>query len=540
MKLKAPNLLKQLMKEKYIFLLCIVVTLIPVLFFRFFPTLDGAAHLYNSNLLNEIFFESNPTISSFFVANNKPVPNLTGHIILSFFNLFLPAFLAEKAFLILYITGLSYSFRSLIKAINRENKIASYFIFPFVYSFVFILGFYNFSIALVFLLITLSYWISLKEKPFDKTAIAKLFLLLSLTFFSHIFVFAVLLMSLGILFLVTEIKVYFTTENQKKTILKTSFKKFGALLVSALIPFLLFVHYFYSRPPANKLEYLPQGELIDNLFSFRALLSYNSYEENQYLEIISTTLLALFFLAIFSRMRLWISDKKIGGKKISFFKIQDLWLIISSVLLIMYFTLADSTSYGGFVTTRVSLVLYLTIILWIAANSLPKWVLSLAAIAVFYAHFHLVSYYGSITKNLNNIALDCEEASSKMNENSVVLPLNYSDEWLALHFSNYLGIEKPLIILDNYEAVNDYFPLIWNWPFLTVPIYENIAKNNFLCIDSATYLNQANFDVDYVFVLGDINSKQDDCAADKKQELLLLTNLIFENENCQVYEFKKR
>ena len=97
--------------EKWIFLLMTGINLFPVLIFKFFPTMDGAAHLYNSNLIGSLLFESNPQLNSFFCFNPEPVPNWTGHLFLSVFNCFLPAFIAEKVLLIFYFIGLPYAFR---------------------------------------------------------------------------------------------------------------------------------------------------------------------------------------------------------------------------------------------------------------------------------------------------------------------------------------------------------------------------------------------------------------------------------------------
>ena len=120
--------------EKYFFLIVTILNLIPVLSGKFFTTLDGAAHLYNSNLINILLFENNIDLQNFFVLNHEPVPNWTGHFILSFFNYFFPAFIAEKILVLLYLIGLPYSFRRLIKTISPDNYLLSYFIFPFSYS----------------------------------------------------------------------------------------------------------------------------------------------------------------------------------------------------------------------------------------------------------------------------------------------------------------------------------------------------------------------------------------------------------------------
>jgi hypothetical protein len=60
---------------------------------------------------------------------------------------------------------------------------------------------------------------------------------------------------------------------------------------------------------------------------------------------------------------------------------------------------------------------------------------------------------------------------------SVVMPLDFAPDgrdiagheitdrnWIFTHISDYLAIDKPLIILDNYEANMSYYPLLWNEP----------------------------------------------------------------------------
>ena len=106
--------------EKYIFFLILLLNLLPVLSYKFFPTMDGAAHLYNSNLINEMVL-GNKELHQYYIFNSMPVPNWIGHIILSFFNLFLPAHIAERILLISFLIGLPLAFRSLLKTISIEN-----------------------------------------------------------------------------------------------------------------------------------------------------------------------------------------------------------------------------------------------------------------------------------------------------------------------------------------------------------------------------------------------------------------------------------
>jgi len=126
--------------EKFLFLIVVLLNIIPVLSYTYFPTMDGPAHLYNSNLITHLLFEDNQQLHEFYKLNTIAVPNWIGHFILSFFNLFLPAFLAEKILLLIYFVGLPYSFRRLIITINPKAVFVSYFIFPFTYSFLFFIG----------------------------------------------------------------------------------------------------------------------------------------------------------------------------------------------------------------------------------------------------------------------------------------------------------------------------------------------------------------------------------------------------------------
>ena len=52
--------------------------------------------------------------------------------------------------------------------------------------------------------------------------------------------------------------------------------------------------------------------------------------------------------------------------------------------------------------------------------------------------------------------------------NTLVLPFNFvtvrdipEKSWPFIHAAEYLGINKPLILLDNYEASTGFFPLRW-------------------------------------------------------------------------------
>src|ERR1035437_9794754 len=252
--------------ESFIFIVITILNLFPVLFTKFVPTLDGACHLYNSKLMNYLLFDAPSRINDFFIFNHEPVPNYFGQIVLSFFNLFLPAWLSEKSLIIIYLVAFPLSFRRLVKTITPNNLFLSYLIFPFTYNIIFFyFGFYNNCFAIIFMLIALNFWIRNEEDlsffsnhlNTNKTLLKKrlLFLLLFLlTYFSHIFIFGILLLIIGVQIIIKALK------NIRG--FKLLVKKVISLILFSIIPLILIFFYFNSRKSTGKIDYLSFREQI--------------------------------------------------------------------------------------------------------------------------------------------------------------------------------------------------------------------------------------------------------------------------------------
>jgi hypothetical protein len=178
--------------EPYYFYFFLLINLIPVLSFKFFPTVDGPAHLYNANLIVELLKNPNSTISNFFAFNDNINPNWSGHFLLSVFVSFLPGFIAEKIVLLIYLIGFPISFRYLFNVLLIKDKYLIYLIFPFTYSFLFYYGFYNFNIGLIFFFYGISFWIKYQNNLSLRNIII-LLLFSSLIWLSHLFIFVLYL-----------------------------------------------------------------------------------------------------------------------------------------------------------------------------------------------------------------------------------------------------------------------------------------------------------------------------------------------------------
>ena len=144
------------------------------------------------------------------------------------------------------------------------------------------------------------------------------------------------------------------------------------------------------------------------------------------------------------------------------FTIHDSFIFIAGAFLVLYFKLPDSDLSAGFISVRLNLMMFLFFIIWISRFNYPKWISVIGLTVILSSNFKLLKGHSSVFENLSNEITEIMEIEPMIKENSIVLPLNYSNNWLTHHNSNYLGVEKPVVILDNYECNNSYFPLSWN------------------------------------------------------------------------------
>jgi hypothetical protein len=528
--------LKSETAESYFFLAVTILNLIPVMVCRFFPTMDGAAHLYNSNIINELIFKSNSQFSAFFVINTIPVPNWTGHFILSFFNIFLPAFIAEKILILFYLIALPYSFRQMIRTIAPQGVLLSYFIFPFTYTFLFLLGFYNFLVALVFMLIALNYWIKNQHTLNSVKRIIIIFLLITITYFSHIIPFVALLF-------LAATHTLFASIFEHKINVSAVAKRLGILLIASALPLALFIYYYFSTHITTT---IPSYNTTQELYNWlKRIIAFSPHIDELYTKIIFYLICSLLLFVLYHRIN--GLKKKSGNQSLKpklinavkyMFTYSDFWLIAAGIIFILYFIMPDSDGKAGYISIRLGLLFFLMLVVWLATQKIPKWLCLFSVTIMLYCQFSLNYSHYNVINELNKIAIHCNKASEHITPNSIVLPLNYSDNWMTGHFSNYLGIEKPMILLKNYEAGTGYFPVKWNETKIPNTLLGTVASKDLPCLRWESNKKNVSEEIDYVFVLGNITSPTDSCSI--KARALITDNyqLIYENENCQLFEKK--
>jgi len=503
------------------------VLIINVLFVcstRFYPSIDGPAHLYNANMLNSLL-SGNNTVNDFYIINKMPIPNWTSEFILSFSHLFLLGFLSEKVFLIVYIVGMAIGFRYLVKVLNPKNISLSIIIFPFIYSFLFHLGFYNFSISFVIFFFSLGFGIkTLSNKSIGNYII--LVVLISLLYFSNILMLFFLGLTLGLYCIYLMYEYYIENKDFKKVITFGGSKLLVVFLCT--LPSLICLLIFYKNVvffPSN--VRIPTKELVQWLNDGRALIVFDYVGEqlitNQFIHIL-ILLLVISFLGI---------------KKTNYFSFRkiDVLVIPLIVSLILFFIIPDGAS-ATMMSQRYCYIFTIFLLIWSITRAIPGKYNSVVIIIVLLLHLGLLFKHRNGTiKGINKDAISYYKTSECIEKNSIVLPVNVSDNWIEIHFSNYLGIDKPMIILENYEASVGWFPLKWNWEKMPNVCIAN--KSSLSEVQWPTNPNSPNKrQVNYIVVSGSLDKLNDQKWKELKDIISVYFKVKYISDDGNVTLFK--
>jgi len=443
-----------------IFVLIIAVFAGPIYWGIHWLSLDGAAHLYNAQLIRHLLFAEYPRLELFCQMNPEPVPNWTGHFILALFSSFLPAFVAEKILLAVYFFGFSLAFRALVLQFNPRATWAPLLSVAALYPVTFIFGFYNYSMACILFLVLLWYYLRERKKGsihFQNGLV--LFGLFLLLYFSHLMVFGLALIAICI----SEGSLLASQKSPNRPASwQYSLQNLGAVGLAALLPLSMgFYYYVWQRPLIGKSEFIPMEKLVNDFITTAPLIKAEPFNEQLAwrLLVVFITVLAFRFWQAF-QMRDSLSPQVL--RFIPKFQKQDGWIVVAILVGFLYFTLPNANGTGGYITTRLGYFALLALLIWLSAHKMRPWVWFLIILMVLKVCF--LHYRQQLQNNKLDYAMVAaiKQAAQPIKPGSVVLPVNYSSHWQHGHYSNFLGIEKPLVLLENYECATGYFPVKWN------------------------------------------------------------------------------
>jgi len=460
--------------EPILFYLIVIIFATPVFCNDYFVTNDGPAHVYNANLIAHYFGAYHEHITALFNFNTSIEPNWIGHIILILFKLFASGAFSEKLLVAFILLTFPIAVRNLIITLNKENALIAWLSIPFAFNFILGLGFYNFSIGIVILLFAINYSIK-KTFVFKGKQLFVLLIFSVLLYFSHLIVYGLFLVfiSLGILLK--------RNESLKMLALFTSFQ----------LPLLLLCFLFlFNHSKGTSADALSFEVLTDWFLKARPLLVYN-----ESLEVwfgYATNIIISFVLI--SGISLSIFNKKNRLKNTHFL----LFLVITLLMLLLFFLAPNELVSGGFLNIRMLLLFYIFLIILLSFFQFNRVLILLPIIILTSIAFYQQLNKFSTIKVLANESKELTCLENYIKEGGTIIPLNYSVNWLHTNLSNYLSSDKLLLLLDNYEANTVHFPLKWVPKAQPNPLLGNFSYSLNPTINIAAYENKTGIQIDYI------------------------------------------
>ncbi len=456
--------------EPLFFCLFLIAGLFNVWSSEFFISLDGPAHLYNAKLLGQI--DNSPFLQEYYLRSSFYLPNYFTNMALNALMRFFNAITSEKMLISFIVTFIPISFRAMVNTIKPEKTAYTALIFLLPFSKLLHVGFYNFMVAFVFFNVAvLLFYVLLRKGP----GISLYLLTIAnglLLYYSHALVFA--LAGLTLLFLLV-------FENSKMP--KRVFTYMSHLFLMYCIPMIMYVLFVsnFTIPDYNYDN--PSNEKVEALTTFQSGVTFLQEKELVYTAWVPLLLVFLGGIALSTRKR---------GKGFSdYFRVSDVFVFISFAMIYFIFNSKDG-QFGGMFVHRLSYIAFYFAIVWVLCNlnaSPLLYLLSLGLVAGIYIRLSVERH--KYTSQFDKYIKGVISTEDYIQENSLVYVFILTDVWHLNHLSGYLGLNKTLVLNDNYEAILDWFPLRFRkekiYPY-QLPL--EIRSDN-------------KHDPDYVYVFGD-------------------------------------
>lgn len=185
---------------KHLFVVLLILHLLPIWIFAYFPSQDGPSHVYNALVLKEYGLHENYKIRDSWKLNITIFPNWLSHIILAVLLYIFPPVMSEKILLTIAVGLIPIAFFYFLSAVHKErdNKYLYAWIgFPFAYNYLLYMGFYNFTLSISFFFFSFGFWWKHKEN-IQVRHLCILYILLLLTYLSHIASFGLIVLGMSV------------------------------------------------------------------------------------------------------------------------------------------------------------------------------------------------------------------------------------------------------------------------------------------------------------------------------------------------------
>ena len=530
--------------ETLLFWALLALHLLPIWIFPFIPTQDGPGHQAVTFILRQYDHPAAGILRQYFLPNQEALPNWFIFFLMGQVLGFVSVPLAEKILLTAYVLLLPLAARHALRAIDPRAGFLAMLAFPFLYNFMFNMGFFNFCFSLAAFFFALGYWLKHAERMGPARTVI-LALLVLWVYFCHpvtlVVTVAALLTLAGWRMLLDLLAV--PERRFAPAALWRGFRRWLLAPSLACLPPLILIGSFVLSRSGSRVEMLPMWVKIKHLAGLYSLVSLSTWT------IPLAIALAFLFYAVAAlclRER-WGRAAQRG----------DGLLLAAAVLAVAFFAAPSQLSGGGFVNHRLLLFPFLILILWFGTFEHPagrRLGIQIAAAGIALALLSLFAWkYAQIDRSLSEIVA----AGKAVEPDHTVLFLSYAHQgedeegaplafrtWPFVHAGGYLAARQRLVDLSLYEANEDYFPLYYRPalnPFLHLAPGPLGIEGRPPEVDLLGYPRRTGGSVDYVLLWG----LRDELRGDPKvravqDQLAAAYDLIHRTRDGRVLLYKRR
>jgi len=431
--------------EKLLVLLLLPVFLFPIWYHDYFPTLDTPAHIYNANVLWNIWFGDHQIYNHYFESNHWLNPNWISQPLLSVLTQVFNTLVCEKIVLSLYIIGFVLAFRTMILQMNPITPLFSLLGFVFVYNNTFMMGFLNYNFGIVFLFLSIASLLRFYTN--QKAAnVFWLFFCLTALFYSHLVMFCVFGLFVVAFFMITMTRDYLNHEK----IWFCNIRTFTSLLLSSAIPISLLIVYLINAKGDEGILFFTPAKIIEDILRQAGSLSIST-NEKVYLRWNWIVPLIGLCIAISAT----VIAKLRNGKNESWWKPtfnEAIILLFVLFILVAIFILPDSTVGGsGLLTDRLIFQFTTFFFVSVLLSFRKKLILIPVLLILLYVSVDRLFFIHREMFHFQKTCANMMQSATKMTDGGCIAFFNFSNKWLAQHYVSHIAAQHNLMVLDNWS-----------------------------------------------------------------------------------------
>ncbi|HET9211942.1 MAG TPA: hypothetical protein VFR03_16170 [Thermoanaerobaculia bacterium] len=445
--------------ETVLFWALLALHLLPVWLFSYTPTQDGPGHQALTAILRQYALPEAGLLRQYYLPNREALPNWLIFFLMGRVLGFVAVPVAEKIVLTAYVLLLPLSARYALRAIDPKAGFLAVLAFPFVYNYLFNMGFFNFCWSLAAFFFTTGYWLR-NAGRMGPARTAVLALLVLWVYFCHPVTLAVavaVLLTLAGWRMLLDLRA--APGRPAAVELWGSFRHWLLAPALACLPPLALMAAFVGRRTGARITMLPMAVKLRQLAGLYSLSSLTRW----------TVPLAILLACLFY----WLAALCLRKRRGLTLQTGDGFLLATAVLTVVHFAAPSELAGGGFINQRLVLFPFLTLLLWLGTFEHParrRLRVQIAAAGIALAFLGLMLWkYAEIDRLLSEIVATADAVAP----DHTLLFLSFSHRGdvgggdLAyrtapfLHAGGYVAARRRLVDLSLYEANEDYFPLLF-------------------------------------------------------------------------------